>query len=72
MSFRIALLAGPIAAVVALVLLINGLDASAGIAVVALGLVAVIGGATVGYFAHRLPELPRTRRPQSLIPHHTD
>ena len=59
MSIRIALLAGSIAVVVGFVLLVNGLGASAGIAAVALGLVAVAGGATLGYFADRLPELPR-------------
>jgi len=43
------------------VLLLNKLDASAGIAVAAFGLVAVMSGGTLGYFADRLPEIPRAR-----------
>lgn len=53
MATRIALFAVPAAAVAGLVLLLNGLDAGAGIAVAAFGLVAVVGGATLGYFADR-------------------
>lgn len=64
-ALRISLAALPAAAVVALVLLLNGLDAGAGIAVAALGLVAVASGAALGYFADRLPELPRARRRHS-------
>jgi hypothetical protein len=41
------------------VLLLNGLDASAGIAVAAFGLVAVATGTALGYFADRLPERPQ-------------
>lgn len=62
MALRIALAALPAATVVALVLLLNGLDAGAGVAVAALGMVAVASGAALGYFADRLPELPRARR----------
>lgn len=62
MVLRIALAALPLAAVVVLVLLLNSLDAGAGIAVAALGVVAVAGGAALGYFADRLPELRRDRR----------
>jgi hypothetical protein len=72
MAIRIALVAVPTAAVVGLVLLLNGLDAGAGIAAAALGLVAVISGAALGYFADRLPELPRGRRARPLVPHHVD
>ena len=72
MLIRIALVALPAAAVVGLVLLLNGLGAGAGIAAAALGLVAVLGGAALGYFADRLPERPRARRAHSLIPHHVD
>jgi hypothetical protein len=61
MAIRIALFAVPIAAVAGLVLVLNGLDANAGIAVVSLGLVAVASGAALGFFADRLPELPRAR-----------
>jgi hypothetical protein len=62
MALRIALVGLPLAAVVALVLLLNSFDASAGVAVAALGLIAVLSGAALGYFANRLPELPRARR----------
>jgi hypothetical protein len=73
MVIRIALLATPIAAIVGLVLLLNGLNAGAGISVAALGLVAVASGAALGYFAGRLPELPRGRRAHPLAGvHHGD
>jgi len=73
MAIRIALFAVPALVVAGLVLLLNGLDASAGIAVAAFGLVAVATGADLGYFADRLPGLPRTRRPQRLAGiHHGD
>lgn len=65
MALRIALAALPAAAVVALVLLLNSLDVGTGVAVAALGLVAVASGAALGYFADRLPELPRARRRHS-------
>jgi len=61
MVLRIALFAVPTAAVAGLVLLLNALNAQAGVAVAALGLVAVASGAALGYFADRLPELPRAR-----------
>jgi hypothetical protein len=66
MTFRIALFAIPTIAVVGVVLLLNAVDASAGIAVAALGLVAILGGAALGAFADQLPEFPqaRRRRPQ--------
>lgn len=70
MAIRLAVFAVPTAAVVGLVLLLNGLDASAGIATAALGVAAVAGGTALGYFADRLPELPRPRhRAHPLIPH---
>lgn len=62
MAIRIALFAIPTAAVGGLVLLLNGLDADAGIAVAALGVVAVLSGAALGYFADRLPDFPSARR----------
>jgi hypothetical protein len=62
MALRLALLGFPFAAVTALVILLNSIDAGAGIAVAALGLVAVSGGAALGYFADRLPDFPRARR----------
>ena len=73
MATRIALFAVPGFAVAGLVLLLNGLDASAGIAVAAFGLVAVATGTALGYFADRLPELPQARRPHRLASmHHGD
>ncbi|HET7052465.1 MAG TPA: hypothetical protein VFI09_00940 [Solirubrobacterales bacterium] len=73
MALRIALFAVPAIAVAGLVLLLNSLDASAGIAVAAFGLVAVAIGTALGYFADRLPELPQVRRPQHLAGiHHGD
>lgn len=62
MVLRIALAVLPLSAVVVLVLLLNSLDASAGIAVAGLGLIAVASGAALGYFADRLPEFPKVRR----------
>lgn len=62
MALRIMLVVVPLAAVAALVLLLNSLDAGAGIAVAALGLAAVVGGAALGYFADRLPESRKTGR----------
>lgn len=73
MAIRIALFAVPTAAVIGLVLLLNGLDAAAGVAVAALGLVAVLSGAALGYFAGRLPELSQVRRAHPLAgAHHGD
>jgi hypothetical protein len=62
MAIRIGIFALPTAAVVGLVLLLNGLNAGAGIAAAALGVVAVVSGA----------ELPRARRAHQLVPHHID
>lgn len=73
MAIRIALFAIPAVAVAGLVLLLNGLDASAGIAAAAFGLVAVATGTALGYFADRLPELPQARRSHRLAGiHHGD
>ena len=66
MALRIGLFAIPTVAVVGLVLLLNRLDAGAGVAVAALGMVAVASGAALGYFADRLPEFPQARRPHRL------
>jgi len=70
MAIRIAIFAIPTVAVVGLVLLLNGLDAGAGIAAAALGVVAVASGAALGYFADRLPELRRARRAHPLMSRH--
>ncbi|HEY8808513.1 MAG TPA: hypothetical protein VIM28_00705 [Solirubrobacterales bacterium] len=72
MAIRIAFLALPTALVVGLVLLLNGLDAGAGIAAAALGLVAVASGAALGYFADRLPAFPRARGAHPLVPRRID
>jgi hypothetical protein len=60
MALRIMLVVVPVTAVAAVVLLLNSLDVGAGIAVAALGLLAVAGGAALGYFADRLPEIRKT------------
>ena len=72
MTIRLALFGVPTAAIVALVLALNAVDASAGVAVAALGLVAVAGGVAFGYFVDYLPELPRGRRGHPVVPHHVD
>jgi hypothetical protein len=73
MAIRVALIAIPTATIVGLVVLLNSLDASPGIAVAALMVVAALSGATFGYFADRLPELPRARHSaHPLVPHHVD
>lgn len=70
MAARIALFAAPTAAVVGMVLFLNWIDASAGVAVAALGVVAVMGGGALGLFADRLPELPRTLRARRIAGTH--
>ena len=73
MALRVALFVVPAAAVAGLVFLLNGLDAGSGVAVAAFGLVATLSGVALGYFADRLPELPRARRPHRLPGlHHGD
>jgi len=72
MAIRIGIVAMPIVVVVGLVLLLNDLNADIGIAVAALGAVAVASGAALGYFADRLPEFPRARRAHRLVPHRVD
>jgi len=62
MAIRIALFVVPAVAVAGLVIFLNLTNASAGIAVAALGVLAAAAGATLGYFADRLPELPGVRR----------
>jgi hypothetical protein len=51
MALRIALFALPATVVTALVVALNQLDAGAGVAFAALGAVAVVSGAALGYFA---------------------
>lgn len=70
MAIRTAIFGLPTSAVVGMVLSLNSLNASAGIAAAALGVVAVSGGAALGYFAHRLPAVPGGRRAHRLAPRH--
>ncbi len=63
---RIALFAVPVAVVIGLVLFLNGINASAGIAMAAFGLVAVITGTALGFFADRLPDIRRARHVHRL------
>jgi hypothetical protein len=72
MAIRVALFALPTALVVGIVLLLNGVDAGAGIAAAVLGLVAVAGGAALGYFADRLSMLPPARATRPLVPRRID
>ena len=64
MAIRVSLFAVPAVVVTGLVLLLNGLDASAGIAVAAFGLVAVATGSAARRTSPTsFLSLPRTRRP---------
>jgi hypothetical protein len=73
MAIRIALFTVPFAAIAGVVLLLNEVDTSSGLAVAAFGLVAVAIGATLGYYADRLPELRRNRQSHRLASiHHGD
>jgi len=71
MAIRIALFAVPAVAVAGLVLLLNSFNASAGVAVAAFGVLAVATGSALGYFADRLPELPRASH-APLVPRDLD
>jgi hypothetical protein len=74
MAIRASLFAVPALVVAGLVLLLNALDATAGVAVAALCSVAVLSGAAFGYFADELPTIRpfwRSRtRGQPLEPAH--
>lgn len=72
MTIRLALFGIPTAAIVALVLVVNAVDASAGIAMAGLGIVAVASGAAFGYFVDYLPELPQVRRTPPVVSHRID
>jgi len=61
MFLRIALFTVPTAAVGGAVLVLDAVHAAAGIAVAVLGVIAVFSGSAFGYFADRLPEVPRLR-----------
>jgi len=54
MALRIAVFGFPVLVVVGLVLLLNSLEASPGVAVAAYAIVAGSSGVTIGYFADRL------------------
>jgi len=66
MGIRIALFALPTAAVAGIVVALNILHADPGVATAALGLVVVVSGAALGFFADRLPDLPHARRKHAL------
>lgn len=55
MAHRLLLCAIPVALVIGLVEVANWLEAGPGVAVAALGLVAVSIGTAIGFFADRLP-----------------
>jgi multisubunit Na+/H+ antiporter MnhB subunit len=61
MILRISVFGIPAIAVVGLVLLLNSLEASPGLALAAYALIAVSTGATIGYFADRLLGRPPNR-----------
>lgn len=73
MAIRVALFVLPTVAMAGLVLLLNSVEATAGMAAASMGLVAVASGAALGYFADHLPELPCAGRPPHLAgAHHSD
>jgi len=57
---KAALFSAPAVAMAITVLLLNWVEASPGLAVAALAVVAAGGGVLFGIFADRLPEFPRT------------
>jgi len=57
MNLRAALIATPIVATIGLVLALNALDANPNVSVAALGLLALISGGALGYFADEPPGL---------------
>jgi hypothetical protein len=65
MGIRIALIAFPAVAAVGLVLVLNNLNASAGIAVAAYTVVAVMIGVAIGRNADRLPGVRPTKEASS-------
>lgn len=67
MAIRIALFLVPTVAIVVLVPTLNAVDAAPGVAVAALGLVAVLSGGALGVFADRLPELPFARHRRASV-----
>jgi hypothetical protein len=66
MAIRIALFGIPPVAVIGLVFLLNGLNASAGVAFTAFTVVAVAIGAAIGYFVDRMPGARTGRTPIPL------
>jgi hypothetical protein len=72
MAIRFALFGTPLIAGAVLVLVMNAVDASPGVAMAGLGIVAVASGTAFGYFADYLPELPRVRRMHPVVPRHVD
>jgi hypothetical protein len=72
MAIRVALFLVPTLAMAGLVLLLNSVEATAGMAAASMGLVAVASGAALGFYADHLPEPPCSRRARPLLPHHVD
>jgi len=68
MALRIAAFGIPTLAIVGLVLLLNRLDASPGLAVAAYAAIAVSSGVTIGYFADRLLGQPPQRSYSAGVP----
>ena len=69
MAVRVAIFAFPVAIALLSVELLNRLDASPGVAAIALGFTALVGGSVIGFFADRLPGFPLNRRRHRFIPH---
>jgi hypothetical protein len=73
MAIRVALFVLPALAMAGLVLFLNSVEATAGMAAASMGLVAVASGAALGFYADHLPELPCADRPHRLAgAHHSD
>ena len=66
MTIRLALFFIPMVAAIGLVLLLNGLNAGAGVAITAYSVIAVSTGAALGCFADRLPEVRPLRKARQL------
>jgi membrane protein DedA with SNARE-associated domain len=56
MAFRVALFAVTLVVTIGLIILLNVADATQWVALISLGLVAIVAGATLGYFGGRWPD----------------
>ncbi|HEU5253409.1 MAG TPA: hypothetical protein VFU16_08825 [Solirubrobacterales bacterium] len=59
MAIKAGILGAPVVAMTAIVVLLNRIDADSTLVVAGLTAVAVAGGSLFGFFADRLPGLPR-------------